>query len=134
MAQSTTKPGYYGADTAENVFSLPGSNEKYFTLVNEKTGEIEIWENDSSGFGIHDKRIGNIKPGGRIEFNKNAWGGARNFDKKIVNNNTALIKAHANTTAANGILAQNPGINFQFFEEQLFVLCYFCRCPFFDQG
>ena len=111
MAQSTTKPGYYGADTAENVFSLPGSNEKYFTLVNEKTGEIEIWENDSSGFSMHDKRVGNINPEtGKVEFNQNWWGGANNFDKKIINNNLALIKANANTTAANGILAQNPGM------------------------
>ena len=111
MAQSTTKPDYYGADTAENVFSLPGSNEKYFTLVNQKTGEIEIWENDASGFSVHDKRVGNINPAtGKVEFNQNWWGGANNFDKKIVNNNLALIKAHANTTTANGILSQNPGM------------------------
>jgi len=110
MAQSTTKPGYYGADTAENVFSLPGSTEKYFTLVNQKTGEIEIWENDATGFSMHDKRVGNIGADGKIKYNQNWWGGARNKDKEIVDSNLALIKSKAITTTANGILEQNPGM------------------------
>ena len=67
-------PGFYGSDHNDRRFKLvPGTvesgsdwrggaygDEKYFTMVNEKTGEVEIWENDSSGFSMHDKRVGNI--------------------------------------------------------------------------
>ena len=112
MAQSTSKDGFYGADTAENVFPLPGTTEKYFTLVNEKTGEVEIWENDSSGFSVHDKRVGNINPDtGQVEFNKNWWGGANNKDQKIINANLGKIKEQALKTTQAGIIEDNPDMD-----------------------
>ena len=42
----TTKDGYYGSDGVENRFSDPKTNEAYFTLINEKTGEIEVLATD----------------------------------------------------------------------------------------
>ena len=108
----TTKTGFYGSDETNNLFSIPGSDKKYFTLVNEKTGEIQIWENDSSGFSMHDKRVGNINPDtGEVDFNKNWWGGANNKDKKIIDANLEQIKKQAVKTAQAGILEDNPGMD-----------------------
>ena len=56
----TTKANFYGSDDDDNVFPLPGSDKKYFTLVNKKTGEVEVWQDNPDGFLRSDKRIGNI--------------------------------------------------------------------------
>ena len=42
----TTKAGYYGSDAVANSFPDPKTNEAYFTLVNEQTGEIEIYNEE----------------------------------------------------------------------------------------
>ena len=76
----TTKDGYYGSDDVENRFSDPKTNEAYFTLVNEKTGEIEVYNEE---FGV-DKRVGTISPDGSVDFNDNWWGGANKNDRAFV--------------------------------------------------
>jgi len=76
----TTKDGYYGSDDVENRFSDPKTNEAYFTLVNEKTGEIEVYNEE---FGV-DKRVGTISPDGSVDFNDNWWGGANENDRAFV--------------------------------------------------
>ena len=76
----TTKVGYYGSDDVENRFSDPKTNEAYFTLVNEKTGEIEVYNEE---FGA-DKRVGTISPDGSVDFNDNWWGGANKNDRAFV--------------------------------------------------
>ena len=76
----TTKDGYYGSDDVENRFSDPKTNEAYFTLVNEKTGEIEVYNEE---FGA-DKRVGTISPDGSVDFNDNWWGGANKNDRAFV--------------------------------------------------
>ena len=45
--------GFYGDDKPENRFSGP-NGERYFTLVNKKTGEVELW-NEEVGI---DRRVG----------------------------------------------------------------------------
>ena len=76
----TTKDGYYGSDDVENRFSDPKTNEAYFTLVNEKTGEIEVYNEE---FGA-DKRVGTISPDGSVDFNDNWWGGENKNDRAFV--------------------------------------------------
>lgn len=89
----TTKKGYYGSDAKENRFSDPKTNEAYFTLVNEKTGEIEIYNEE---FGV-DKRVGTINKDGTVDYNNNWWGGANKNDKAFVEKGLAdgSIKNHA---------------------------------------
>ncbi len=76
----TTKAGYYGSDAVENRFSDPKTNEAYFTLVNETTGEIEVYNEE---FGA-DKRVGTINKDGTVDYNNNWWGGANKNDKAFV--------------------------------------------------
>ena len=64
----TTKDGYYGSDDVENRFSDPKTNEAYFTLVNEKTGEIELWNED---FGFADKKVGTLGTDGKWDIMEN---------------------------------------------------------------
>ena len=45
--------GFYGDDTKDTRFTGP-KDEKYFTLVNKKTGEVELW-NEELG---RDRRVG----------------------------------------------------------------------------
>ena len=54
---STSKKGFYGDDKPENRFLGP-KGEKYFTLVNEKTGETEVWNEE---FG-QDRFVGKYDP------------------------------------------------------------------------
>ena len=54
---STSKAGFYGDDKPENRFLGP-KGEKYFTLVNEKTGETEVWNEE---FG-QDRYVGKYDP------------------------------------------------------------------------
>ena len=54
---STSKKGFYGDDKPENRFLGP-KGEKYFTLVNEKTGKTEVWNEE---FG-QDRFVGEYDP------------------------------------------------------------------------
>tara|TARA_Y100001963_G_scaffold129966_1_gene185733 strand:- start:866 stop:2212 length:1347 start_codon:yes stop_codon:yes gene_type:complete len=54
---STSKKGFYGDDKPENRFLGP-KGEKYFTLVNEKTGKTELW-NEEIG---QDRFVGEYDP------------------------------------------------------------------------
>ena len=73
----TTKAGYYGSDAKTNRFTDPKTRETYFTLVNKKTGEVELYNEE---FGA-DKRVGTLGDDGKWEYNKNWWGGANGNDK-----------------------------------------------------
>ena len=73
----TTKTGYYGSDAKTNRFIDPKTNEAYFTLVNKKTGEVELYNEE---FGA-DKRVGTLGENGKWEYNKNWWGGANGNDR-----------------------------------------------------
>ena len=96
----TTKAGYYGSDDTSNKFKGQDGID-YFTLVNKKTGETEIYQ---EAFGA-DKRVGNISPEtGEVEYNTNWWGGANNKDQEWVNANLDTIKNAAQKTTAKGIL------------------------------
>ena len=64
----TTKDGYYGSDAVENKFSDPATNESYFTLVNEKTGEIEIYNEEISD----EKKVATMETDGSVVYN-NDW-------------------------------------------------------------
>ena len=58
----TAKEGYFGSDAKENRFlAIPsgtGKNEKYFVLVNAKTGVTEVWNEE---FG-QDRFVGEYDP------------------------------------------------------------------------
>ena len=60
----TTKAGFYGSDDTDNTFKGQDGID-YFTLVNKKTGEVEIYQ---EAFGA-DKRVGNINPDtGKVKY------------------------------------------------------------------
>ena len=101
----TTKTGFYGSDDTSNKFKGQDGID-YFTLVNKKTGEIEIYQ---EAFGA-DKRVGNIGADGKVKYNGNWWGGANNKDKEWVNKNLKTIKDQSQKTTENGLLADNPGM------------------------
>ena len=79
----TTKAGYYGSDAVENRFREPKTNKAYFTLVNEKTGEIEIYTEEIS----EEKRVGTMEKDGSVVYN-NTWVNSanendeRNYDER----------------------------------------------------
>ena len=73
----TTKAGYIGSDAVKNRFTDPKTNEAYFVLVNETTGEMELYNEEF----LADKRVGTISTDGTIEYNENWWGGANANDK-----------------------------------------------------
>ena len=58
----TSKAGYFGSDAKSNRFlAIPsgkGKNEKYFVLVNAKSGETEVWNEE---FG-QDRLVGEYDP------------------------------------------------------------------------
>ena len=101
----TTKTGFYGSDDTSNKFKGQDGID-YFTLVNKKTGEIEIYQ---EAFGA-DKRVGNIGADGKVKYNGNWWGGANNKDKEWVNKNLKTIKSQSQKTIENGLLEDNPGM------------------------
>lgn len=49
--------GYYGSDAKQNRFPGP-KGEKYFTLVNKDTGEIELWNEEW----LADRKVGTLNP------------------------------------------------------------------------
>ena len=91
----TTKAGYYGSDAVENRFSDPKTNKAYFTLVNEKTGEIEIYTEEIS----EDKRVGTMEKDGSVVYNNTWVNSANENDERFIEIGviTGSIKNHAQT-------------------------------------
>ena len=89
----TTKDGYYGSDAVENKFSDPATNESYFTLVNEKTGEIEIYNDEISD----EKRVATMETDGSVVYNNDWLSGATERDEQFIDIGvmTGSIKNHA---------------------------------------
>ena len=89
----TTKDGYYGSDAVENKFSDPNTNESYFTLVNEKTGEIEIYNEEISD----EKRVATMETDGSVVYNNDWLSSATERDEKFIDIGvmTGSIKNHA---------------------------------------
>ena len=73
----TTKAGYYGSDAKTNRFEDKDTGETYFTLINKKTGEVELYNEE---FGA-DKRVGTLGDDGKWKYNNNWWGGANKDDR-----------------------------------------------------
>ena len=65
----TTLAGHYGSDNQKNRFPVPGlkgtksNNEKYFVLVDKKTGEKKIY---NENFGS-DTLVGSVGASGKFE-------------------------------------------------------------------
>ena len=81
----TAKDGFYGRDDVDYRKDLvPNSNEKYFLQVNEKTGDMEVWNEEFGSdkyVGVYKKdEDGNYK---KFEENENWWGGASKEEKKF---------------------------------------------------
>lgn len=89
----TTKDGYYGSDAVENKFSDPATNESYFTLVNEKTGEIEIYNEEISD----EKRVATMETDGSVVYNNDWLSNATERDEQFIDIGvmTGSIKNHA---------------------------------------
>ena len=89
----TTKDGYYGSDAVENKFSDPATNESYFTLVNEKTGEIEIYNGEISD----EKRVATMETDGSVLYNNDWLSGATERDERFIDIGVmnGSIKNHA---------------------------------------
>ena len=89
----TTKDGYYGSDAVENKFSDPATNESYFTLVNEKTGEIEIYNEEISD----EKRVATMETDGSVLYNNDWLSGATERDERFIDIGVmnGSIKNHA---------------------------------------
>ena len=89
----TTKDGYYGSDAVENKFSDPATNESYFTLVNEKTGEIEIYNEEISD----EKRVATMETDGSVLYNNDWLSGATERDEQFIDIGVmnGSIKNHA---------------------------------------
>ena len=89
----TTKDGYYGSDEVENKFSDPATNESYFSLVNEKTGEIEIYNEEISD----EKRVATMETDGSVLYNNDWLSGATERDERFIDIGVmnGSIKNHA---------------------------------------
>ena len=74
--------GWYGNDNDANRFPDPKTGEKYFVLVNEQTGDIELWNED---FGFADKRVGTLKEDGTWNFNGTWFSNVNDDDKAFAN-------------------------------------------------
>ena len=98
-----TKDGFYGSDDTSNTFQ--GNGAKWFTLVDKKLGDIDLYEELLDD----DKRAGTIFSNtGKLEFNPN-WFDADNKHKEFLNNNITKLKSLANETVTNGFIKDNPG-------------------------
>ena len=100
MGFNRDRNGWYGNDDKTNRFTDPKTGEAYFTLVNEKTGEIELWNED---FGFADKKVGTLNPEtGKMDYNgkwfSNVNADDKAFAKKITENGD--LKKYANQITA----------------------------------
>ena len=88
----TAKDGFYGRDDVDYRKKLvPNSDEAYFLQINEKTGDIEVWNEE---FGS-DKYVGVYKKDadgnyGEFEENNAWWGGAKPDEKKFFKSDAGL--------------------------------------------
>jgi len=88
----TAKDGFYGRDDVDYRKKLvPNSDEAYFLQINEKTGDIEVWNEE---FGS-DKYVGVYKKDadgnyGEFEENNNWWGGAQRNEKEYFKSDEGL--------------------------------------------
>ena len=111
------KENFYGSDGTDNTFFLAGkdgntiTDKKYFPLVNKKTGEVELWEDNDDGFLRGDKRIGTINEKEEMEYNSGWFNNVSEEDRELINNNIKDIKKQAQLTAANGIRDDNPTLS-----------------------
>ena len=89
----------YGDDSFKNRFIDPETGEAYFLIINKQTGKIKIYNEEWGA----DKYVGEYDPKtGKVEYNKNLWGGANKKDKAFINNaiKTGKVKEHAKTVIA----------------------------------
>ena len=100
-----TKEGYYGSDDTSNTFKGNGTN--WFTLVNKKEGDIDIYEDVLED----DKRAGTIfSKSGNLEFNPN-WFDQDLKHKAFINDNIKLVKNAASETIKKGLLAADSTLS-----------------------
>ena len=101
--------GYYGNGADKNTFKLPladtGRKKSYFTLVNEQTGEVRIYQDEVIGH----KFVGTVSEDGDLTFAEGT--GVRDIDKTTIESNLGAIKNNSQKVAAKGILADNPGMD-----------------------
>ena len=106
----TDKSGFFGNDMKKYKFNAivsgKGRNEKYFTLVNKKTGEVEIWNNEW----LSDRKVGTYDPktkkivlnNGAKDYEKEAFGdpesGALN---NVIQNSKSMIQKECFNDATN---------------------------------
>jgi hypothetical protein len=76
------RSGWYGNDNKANRFTDPDTGETYFPLVNEETGDIELWNED---FGFADKKVGTLKKDGTWDFNGKWFSNVNQDDKDFAN-------------------------------------------------
>ena len=99
-----TKDGFYGSDDTSNTFQ--GNGAKWFTLVDKKLGDIDLYEELLDD----DKKAGTIFSNtGKLNFNPN-WFDADNKHKEFLNNNITKLKSLANETVKKGLLNDNPDL------------------------
>ena len=99
-----TRDGWYGSGDDSNTFTLKhenGSTNKYFTLVNKTTGEVEVYQDELVG----EKAIGIIGADGTMKYNNSWVAGVRETDRKTIANNLSTIKGQSQKTATTGLIA-----------------------------
>ncbi len=100
-----TKDGYYGSDDTSNTFMGNGTN--WFTLVNKKVGDIDIYEDILDD----DKRAGTIfSESGKLEFNPN-WFDQDLKHKSFINDNLKIFKNAGSETIKKGLLSADNTLN-----------------------
>ena len=101
----TTKDGYYGSDDTSNTFKGNGTN--WFTLVNKKLGDIDLYENilDDAN------KAGTIfAESGKLDFNPN-WFDQDLKHKDFINKNIKLIKNAASETIKKGLRDEDSSLS-----------------------
>ena len=100
-----TKDGYYGSDDTSNTFMGNGTN--WFTLVDEKLGDIDIYEDLLDD----DKKAGTIfSESGKLEFNPN-WFDQDLKHKEFINDNLKIFKNAGSETIKKGLLAADSTLS-----------------------
>ncbi len=99
-----TKAGFYGSDDTSNTFL--GNGEKWFTLVDEKLGDTDLYQTALSD----DNKVGTIFSGkSQMDFNPTWYGGNLDINKEWVNKNLDTVMRQGEETARKGIWNKNPG-------------------------
>ena len=96
-----TKEGFYGSDDTSNTFKGNGTN--WFTLVNKKAGDIDIYEDILDD----DKRAGTIfSESGNLKFNSN-WFDQDLKHKSFIKDNLKIFKNAGSETIKKGLLSED---------------------------